>query len=110
MPNRTLNKDLINAFLREASVTNFTMDSHVSLPGPIDLLQLQFDTLSGATDTSFELSNGGTIFKAGAFAAGAGTREVTFMGRVFPIVDYLNIDRPNADDHTIHVTLVYYKR
>ncbi len=107
---RAQDKALINAFLREASVTNFTMDTTVSIAGPIDLLQIQFDVLTGATDTSFEIFNGTQSVKSGAFASGAGTREVTFMGRVFNIDSYLELTRPVGDFHDIFVTLVYYER
>jgi len=110
MQSRTLNKDLINAFLREASVTNFTMDTGISLPGSIDLLQVQFDTITGPTDTSFELVSGGVSIKSGAFTAGAGTREVTWMGRVFNVDDYLELSRPAGDTHDVFVTLVYYTK
>jgi hypothetical protein len=107
---RAQDKALVNAFLREASVTNFTMDSSVSIGGPIELLQIQFDTITGPTDTSFEIDNSGQSVKSGAFSAGAGTREVTFMGRIFHIDSYLEITRPVGDSHDMFVTLVYYER
>lgn len=107
MSSRTLQKDWIDLFVRDIEVTNFTMDTTVSLGGPIDAYTIQFDTLASSTDTSFSVDNGGTIIKRGAYASGAGTREVLWVGRRFHFGNYLQIQRPNGDSHTIDVTLIY---
>lgn len=104
----SLFKDLTDYFGRALGVTHGTMSTQISLPAAVQLLQIQFDTASGVTNTSVAIARSGTIFKQVRILGGPGTREVSFAGRAFGIpANSLVMTRPNGDSHTIHWTLVY---
>jgi hypothetical protein len=99
-------KDLTDFFGRSLGVTHGTMSTQISLPGAVNLLQIQFDAPSSASDTSFQLSRSGVVFKLGAFAA-PGTREVSFAGRALSCPAGIVITRPFNDSHGLFWTLIY---
>lgn len=103
---RTEFKDLTDFFGRSLGVTHGTMSTQLSLPANVDILQIQFDAPSAASDTSFRLARSGVTFKQGAFSA-PGTREVSFAGRALSCPSGIVITRPYNDSHRIFWTLIY---
>jgi hypothetical protein len=110
MQGRTQHKELIEFFGKDISVTHGTMDSIVSLPGPVDIYQFQFDVLTAASDTSFQISTDGDVIKTGAFSSAGvpGTREVSFYGRSKRAASYIEITRKGTGESwNLYWTLIY---
>jgi hypothetical protein len=75
--------------------------------GPIDLLQIQFDTVSTeAEETSLEIAIDGSTVKRRAIS-GAGTAEFTFLGHRKRVDSQVVLTRPDGDTHGIFYTVIY---
>jgi len=104
---RSIQKDLTDFFGRSLGVTHGTFSTVVTLPDAVNLLQVQFDCATTSSDSTFRISRSGARIKTGSFAAGPGTREVTWLGRVIHCPEGVVFTRDSADSHQLFYTLIY---
>lgn len=110
MSARTDLKDFIDFFGRAIGVTHGTYSTVITLPDPINLLQIQFDCATTSSNSSFRISRSGSRIKTGAFTAGPGTREVNWYGRALSCPEGVVLTRNSADSHQLFWTLIYTRK
>jgi hypothetical protein len=98
----------LDFFGGEIEITAGTVSTEMSLPGPIDVYQLQFDTVSTElTATSLRVTIDGAVVKNRSLPAQAGTAEVSFVGRRIRATNQVFIDRVDGDNHAVYWSLIY---
>ncbi len=106
MQGKTQQKELLDHFSRQINVTHGTFSTAATLPGPVDIFQIQLDNETGASPVDFQIFRDGDQIKAGGYAAGQATREITWLGRELRFDEFLVLQKTN-DVSTTHWTVIY---